>query len=150
MKTAEEILTSRERKLTTLPPEATLYQAIKTLVNNRVGSILVEENGELVGIWTERDFIRNSLDKKLNIHEAQLKDFMHQNLHFANHNETVFQLMDKFLGLRIRQILIKKDDKYIGILSSGDVIRENLKNKAEELKDLKQMFSWEYYENWNW
>ena len=119
------------------------------MIQSKVGSVLIEETGKLVGIWTERDFLRNSLKKDFNPKTELIKDHMHKNLFFARHDETIYQLMDKLLGMRIRQILIKKGDHYIGILPSGDVIQENLKEKADELKDLKQMFSWEYYENWN-
>lgn len=150
MKTAEELVKKQDRKLVTVSTEATLYQAIEQMINHQVGSILIENKGEIVGIWTERDFLRNSMKEELVLKNAFIKNYMHKNLIFAHHDDTIYQLMDKFLGLRIRQILIKKEDKIIGLLSSGDVIKENLVEKANELKDMKQILSWEYYENWKW
>ena len=150
MKTAEDLLKNNERKLLSVSIEATLYQAIEQMIHHKIGSILIEDNGEIVGIWTERDFIRYSLKDDLKLKKEFIKNFMHKDLIFANHDESIYQLMDKFLGLRIRQILIKKDDQIIGLLSSGDVIKENLNEKAKELKDMKQVLNWEYYENWNW
>lgn len=150
MKTAEELIQEQNRKLVTVSPETTIYEALEKMIQNKIGSILVESDGELVGIWTERDFLRNSLDSNFDPHSAVIKEYMHKDLLYANHDESIFQLMDKFLGLRVRQLLIKKGDRFIGLLSSGDVIRENLKERAAELKRLNQAFSWEYYENWNW
>ena len=150
MKTAEDLLKKKEGKLIAVFIEATLYQAIEQMIHHKIGSILIEKDGEIVGIWTERDFIRYSLKSDLKLKQEFIKNFMHQKLIFANHDDSIYQLMDKFLGLRIRQILIKKDDQVIGLLSSGDIIKESLNEKAKELKDMKQILNWEYYENWNW
>lgn len=150
MKTAEDILKRHPKKLITVPIGSTLHEAIEKMIHHKIGSILVEDKDEIVGIWTERDFIRKSLDETIKLDSALIKDYMHKKLIFAPHTDTIFQLMDKFLGLRIRQVLIKKDNQFIGILSSGDVIQENLLDKADELKNLKQVLNWEYYENWRW
>ena len=150
MKTAEELLIKGNRTLVTVPPESTLHVAIRKMVQNKIGSILVESEGKIIGIWTERDLLRCSLDTQFNPQKAIIKDNMQTDLHYASHKETIYQLMDKFLGLRIRHMLIKKKDRFIGMLSSGDIIQEALKEKANELQKLNQVFSWEYYENWNW
>jgi hypothetical protein len=59
-------------------------------------------------------------------------------------------LSDLFLGLYHRHLLIEKDGKYIGLLSSGDVIRAGLLERDRELKKLNKLVSWHYYENWGW
>ena len=59
-------------------------------------------------------------------------------------------LKDKFLGLKLRHLLIEKEGKYIGLLSIGDVIKASIQEKDQELKNLNAMVSWEYYENWRW
>jgi len=71
-------------------------------------------------------------------------------LKFCEHNTTIYQLQDKFLGMRLRHLLVQKEGKYIGMLSAGDVMKTILNAKEKELKDLNAMTSWEYYENWRW
>jgi hypothetical protein len=56
--------------------------------------------------------------------------------------------MDKFLGLRLRHLLIKKGEEYIGLLSIGDVIKASLQEKTREFEELHAVISWEYYEEW--
>jgi hypothetical protein len=75
---------------------------------------------------------------------------MSTDLIFAAHDTPVIKLQEKFLGLFIRHILIKKKKKYIGMLSIGDVIRASLWAKDAEIRDLNKIASWEYYENWSW
>ena len=73
---------------------------------------------------------------------------MTRNLISANVDDQAYKLYDKFLGRRIRHLLIEENGEYIGILSVGDVMRANLQQRAEEYKDLNEMVSLEYYENW--
>ena len=70
------------------------------------------------------------------------------NIVSANIEEHAYQLMDKFLGRRVRHLLIEEDGEYIGLLSVGDVMKANLQQKNEEFEKLNQMVSLEYYENW--
>ena len=68
----------------------------------------------------------------------------------APHDNSCYELLDKFLGMRLRHLLITKDDKYIGLVSIGDVIKSCLQAKDDELRKLNKFVSWEYYENWRW
>jgi len=56
--------------------------------------------------------------------------------------------MDKFLGLRLRHLLIDKDDEFIGLLSIGDVIKAALQDKTREFEILERIATWQYHEEW--
>jgi CBS domain-containing protein len=62
----------------------------------------------------------------------------------------LIKLEEMFVGLYIRHLLIRKDDKPVGLLSIGDVMRASLLNQDQKIKELNRMVSWEYYENWGW
>ncbi len=70
----------------------------------KIGAILVEDDGEMIGIWTERDYLRNSDDPDFNRHTTTVDDFMTSPLHFASHDATLTQLEEMFLGLFRRHI----------------------------------------------
>jgi signal-transduction protein with cAMP-binding, CBS, and nucleotidyltransferase domain len=55
-----------------------------------------------------------------------------------------------FLGLFIRHVLIEKEGEYIGLLSIGDILRANMLEQDQKIKELNAVASWEYYENWGW
>ncbi len=59
-------------------------------------------------------------------------------------------LEEMFLGLFIRHILVEKDNRYVGLLSIGDVIRASLLEKDGKIKELNSIASWQYYEDWCW
>jgi signal-transduction protein with cAMP-binding, CBS, and nucleotidyltransferase domain len=150
MLTAEDIVNEKGNDLITIGADATVHMALLTMVNSNVGAILVEKDGEIVGIWTERDLMHDTVKAGFDPAASRIGDYMISPLISAPHTDSVFNLMDKFLGLRISHLLIERDGDYIGMLSVGDVMKATLQAKTDELKALNAMVSWDYYEDWRW
>lgn len=148
IRTARDILQEKSGHLVTVSTEATVYQAVKIMSQNRIGAIVVVDEGRIVGIWTERDLMYRVLNEDFNPKTELISESMTTKLITAHMDDQAFQLYDKFLGRRIRHLLIEENGEYVGILSVGDVMRANLQQRAEEYKDLNEMVSLEYYENW--
>ena len=149
MKTAENILKDKRiPNMVTVSENTTIFEAVKLMVSNNIGAMLVTQNEQIKGIWTERDFLRNMLEPGFDPKTARIGDYMKTDLKSAAHDTPIIKLEEIFLGLYIRHILIKKKKKYIGMLSIGDVIRASLVSKDDEIKNLNKIASWEYYENW--
>jgi signal-transduction protein with cAMP-binding, CBS, and nucleotidyltransferase domain len=127
-----------------------VLDALKQMNARKVGAILVTRDGKPVGIWTERDLMRNILDAAFDPKTTRIEDVMTKDLISASHTDTVYNLMDKFLGLRVRHLLVEKDGETIGMISGGDVMKASIQEKDEELKQLNTMVGWDYYENWCW
>jgi predicted transcriptional regulator len=151
MKTAEDILNNKgPGPIISVAPDRLLSDAIAKMNDANIGAILVEEKGEIVGIWTERDLLRAANRPDFRPDSAAIGDHMQSKLHSANFDTSVEQLEEMFLGLYIRHILIKKEDRFIGLLSIGDVLRASLLGKDKQIKKLNSIASWQYYENWGW
>ena len=150
MKTAEAIIANKGSEIVSVSKEKTLFEAIQLMNEKKVGAILVEEGGDMVGIWTERDFLRGSSDPELQPQAAMIGDHMTSPLHFAEHDANLTQLEEMFLGLFVRHLPVRKDGEFIGMVSIGDVLRANLLEKDGKIKELNSLASWQYYENWGW
>jgi len=148
MYTAEDVITENGAEMITTPSDTKIKDAIKKMVDNKIGSILVTESDKITGIWTERDFLRNSLLDSFDINSDNVGKYMTKNITSAPHDASLYSLLDIFLGKRFRHLLIQKEGNYIGVLSMGDVIKANLNEKTKELKSLNAIVSWEYYEDW--
>tara|TARA_B110000444_G_scaffold258986_1_gene301399 strand:- start:1034 stop:1510 length:477 start_codon:yes stop_codon:yes gene_type:complete len=148
IRTARDILKDKGGHLVTANSDATIYQALTIMTQNKVGSIVVLEDEKIVGIWTERDLMFRVMEEGFKSRTALLKDNMSSIIISANIEEQAYQLMDKFLGRRIRHLFIEDGGEYVGLLSVGDVMKANLQLKNEEFEELNQMVSLEYYENW--
>ena len=150
MKTAADILADKTGSIVSVPPHTTIYEAMLQMTAKKIGALLVKKEGRIVGIWTERDYFRNSIEPGFDPQTAVIGDYMTTQLISVPPETPLEKLQDMFLGLFIRHLLIKKDDDYIGLLSMGDVMRALLLEKDKEIKTLNKMASWEYYENWGW
>ena len=116
----------------------------------KVGAILVTRDEIIIGIWTERDLMQDIIQEGLDLKITLIEEYMTTRLISAPHTDTVFNLMDKFLGLRVRHLLIEEDGNIIGLVSGGDVMKCVIHEKDSELKQLNSMVSWDYYEDWKW
>ena len=150
MVTAEEIVNEKGNAIITIDAGATVHMALLTMVNSNVGAVLVEKDGEIAGIWTERDLMRDTVKAGFDPARSKIGDYMIAPVIAAPHTDSIFNLMDKFLGLRISHLLVEKEGRYIGLLSVGDVMKATLQAKTNELNALNTMVSWDYYEDWRW
>jgi signal-transduction protein with cAMP-binding, CBS, and nucleotidyltransferase domain len=147
-RTARDILKEKGGHMVTINSDASVYQALTVMTQNKVGSIVIVEDEKIVGIWTERDLMFRVLEEGFDAKTARLRDNMSVNLISANVDDPAYKLYDKFLGRRIRHLLVEEGGDYIGILSVGDVMKATLQQATEDLEELNQMVSLEYYENW--
>ncbi|HSO17883.1 MAG TPA: CBS domain-containing protein [Desulfosarcina sp.] len=150
MKTAHDMIQEKPRDLLCVPVGTTVIEALEKMNARKVGAILVTREDKPVGIWTERDLMRNVLQEGFDARTARIEDYMTKDLIFAPYTDTVYNLMDKFLGLRVRHLLIEKEGETIGMVSGGDVMKASIQEKDHELKQLNTMVGWDYYENWRW
>ena len=150
MKTANDMIQEKGSDLVCVPEGTTLWDALSKMNARKVGAILVTRDGKPVGIWTERDLLRNVLDDAFDLKTSVIDAYMTQDLITAPYTDTVYNLMDKFLGLRVRHLLIDKEGEIIGMVSGGDVMKASIQEKDGELKQLNTMVGWDYYENWCW
>lgn len=150
MTTAQEMLSAKGDKVFSVSKDSTLFNAIKIMNDNHIGAILIKENERVIGIWTERDLLKNTMEENFDPRTAVIADYMVTDLKYAGHDETLYQLQDKFLGMRLRHMLIQKDGQFLGMLSAGDVMKSLLNKKQKELSDINAMVGWEYYDNWRW
>ncbi|MGA7279719.1 MAG: CBS domain-containing protein [Desulfocapsaceae bacterium] len=150
METAKKMVEDKGQEIVSVPVGTTLFATLEKMNQKKVGSVLVTKDEKIVGIWTERDLMQDVIQEGFDLKSALIEEHMTTHLISAPHFATVFNLMDKFLGLRIRHLLIEEDGNIIGLISGGDVMKCVIHEKDAELKQLNSMVSWDYYEDWKW
>ena len=148
MLTAGQILEGKGGKIISVGIECTVADALQKMIENKIGAILITEGEDIKGIWTERDLMKNVITDGFYSKTTKISEVMTTDLISSPSTDSLYQLMDKCLGKRLRHLLIEKEGKYIGILSAGDITRAHLMKKSAELEELNKMANWDYYENW--
>jgi CBS domain-containing protein len=150
MKTAEDIIKENKRDMIWIDKDSSVFDAVRRMTENRIGAILIKDGGRMVGLFSERDLLRNSAVPGFNPKGARVGDFMSAPLRSASHDTPILRLKEMFLGLYIRHLVIEKKGRQIGMVSIGDVLRASLLEQDKQFKELNAVASWEYYENWGW
>ena len=148
--TAEEVLEEKGSQIFSVSKNTTLLDALQIMNEKKIGAILVKDNDNIFGIWTERDLMIDSIKPGFDLKSAVVGDHMTTDLHTAPHDCKIYTLADMILGLRIRHIIIEREGKFMGVLSSGDIIRAGLQLRTEEMKELDTIVHLDYYDEWKW
>ncbi len=150
MKTAGDIVQDKQCEIVSISHDQTIQHACRDMLDKKIGAIVIKKNDDYVGIWSERDLLRNIANPEFDPHTARIEDYMNAPLHKVAHDTPLHKLTEMFLGLFVRHLLVEKDGETVGLISIGDVLRANLLEKEKQFKELNAFVSWDYYENWKW
>ena len=108
----------------TMPPTATVKEAVATMADRDIGSVLVvDEDGRLVGIVSERDVIRRVLAQGRSLEDTRLADIMTPNPVSVDPEATVEEALRAMARLRVRHLPVvdKETGRLVGIVSIRDI-----------------------------
>ncbi len=133
-----DILHTKGTAVITTTPDATLHDALQTLVDSRVGALVViNPEGKVVGIITERDLLRMCAAHSAEIDSIYVADWMTTNLIIGVPKDEVGYIMGIMTNNRIRHLPIMDDGRLEGIISIGDVVKAQLEETEFENRYLK-------------
>jgi len=118
------ILESKDGGVFSVPPTITVYQAIELMCDKNIGGLLIVENdGSLAGIFTERDYARKLILKGKSSKDTLIQDLMTTKLITVTPENTVEDCMRLMTDRHIRHLPVLDNGVLIGIVSIGDVVR---------------------------
>lgn len=123
MKTVKQLLEQKGHDVFCISPDAWVYDAIKMMAEKGVGALVVTEDGNLVGIISERDYARKVILKGKSSRETPIKDIMITKVVVTDNTKTVEECMALMSEKRIRHLPVMEDGKLNGIISIGDLVK---------------------------
>jgi CBS domain-containing protein len=115
---------------------ATVFEAITKMVDANVGSLLVTEDGEIVGIMTERDYLRRVTLQGRTDKETAVREIMSSPLVVATPETSIDECMAMMTDRRIRHLPVVDGGEVVGVISIGDLVKFTSKQQAFEIKYL--------------
>lgn len=107
----------------TIASERTVLEAAQTMAEKRIGSLLVMEAGEMVGIVTETDVVRKGLASQLPANSTSVGTVMNYPLMQIDINRTVRDASRLMAEERVRHLAVTEDNKIVGLLSVRDLVK---------------------------
>lgn len=138
MKTLQQVLDSKKHKeVISLAPHRPVFDALVVLAEYKIGALVVLEGEKLVGIFSERDYAREVILKGKSSKTTQISDVMTAKVLTGKPNDTVEQAMSIMSEKHIRHLPIVDNDKVVGMLSMGDLVKETITYQQNLIKQLE-------------
>jgi len=137
MPTVRQLLEQKtERKLVYVGPDSTVFQALQIMAENDIGAILVMEMGDIVGIFSERDYARRVVLQGRTSAGTHVRDIMTSKVVYVGPEHTLDQCMALMTEKRIRHLPVLENDEVLGVLSIGDLVRATIQEQQFTIEQL--------------
>ena len=137
MDTIRHILQIKGNDVWSTTPRTTVYDALRMMADKNVGALLVMEGEKVVGIFSERDYARKVILQGRSSKETLVSEIMTSKLITIHPDQTVEEAMEMMTNKRVRHLPVMEDDRLMGMISIGDVLREVIYVQLAKIRDME-------------
>ncbi len=123
MKTIRQLLEGKGHEIVSATPDTTVYEALEIMAEHNIGALLVLDVGDLVGIFSERDYARKVVLKGKSSRGTSLGETMSRKVACVRSDQTIEECMALMTDKHIRHLPVLEDEKLVGVISIGDVVK---------------------------
>jgi len=148
LKTGYVVADAMTREPVVISGEKTLRDAAKVMTKEHVGSLIVKDGKEILGIVTEQDMVRKGIGSLGNAAQKKVKDVMEQNLVTTSPDEDIFEALRIMRDYNIRHLPVMNKKEFVGLVTMKDILKiepdlyeilaEKIKLREAERKPVKQ------------
>lgn len=138
------LLNQKGRDVHTAAPGESVQVALDRMIENRVGSLLVLQEGRVIGIVTERDVLRRGLGDVRKLRDQSVAEIMTREIVIATPEDSLQYLMGLMVRNRIRHVPVFEDGQLAGVVSIGDIIFALLEESEAANRYLHEYISGTY------
>lgn len=137
MKTVRQLLQGKSGGLCTIGPDANVIDALRLMADRNVGALLVVKSDKLVGIVSERDYARKVVLQGKSSHATPVREIMTERAVCVRPDNTVEECMALMTDKHVRHLPVIEDEKLIGVLSIGDLVKETISEQQFVIQQLE-------------
>jgi len=139
--TVAEILEEKGRGVITIDGEATVFEAVKAMVDANVGAVLVTHGDRIDGIFSERDYLRRIAVEGRTSRETRVSEVMSSPVVVVTPSTSVEETMAIMSDRRIRHIPVVEDGEVVGMVAIGDVVQFQSRQQSFQIQYLTEYIS---------
>ncbi|OPY78446.1 MAG: inosine 5'-monophosphate dehydrogenase [Syntrophorhabdus sp. PtaU1.Bin153] len=147
MKTVKDLLKNKTKEVYSIQPKAAVFDALKLMAENTVGSLMVrDDTGNVVGIISERDYARKVILQGRTSRETRVEEIMTPaaEMFTVRPDTSVDDCMVLITGKRIRHLPVFDGDTFVGLVSIGDVVKSMLLERDVLIEQLSDYIAGKY------
>jgi CBS domain-containing protein len=138
MTTVAHLLSAKGGDTWSIAPDASVYKAIELMAEKQIGALLVVDAGHVVGIVSERDYARKVILQGRLPETTLVREIMTDKVLFVRPEQTIEDCMALMTSRRIRHLPVMQDDRLLGMISIGDVVKGLLSESEVRIEQLEQ------------
>ena len=136
--TVRAILDSKGHNIQSVEPQAKLASAIKILGERKIGAVLVMSAGHIEGILSERDIVRVLGERGAGVLDEPVSAVMTRKVVSCKQSDTVAVIMEIMTLGKFRHLPVLDDDRVVGLISIGDVVKWRVGEYEREQEALRE------------
>ncbi|WP_266169964.1 CBS domain-containing protein [Dyella subtropica] len=141
MHQVKHLLQGKGSQIFSIAPEAQVLDAIKRMAERRVGALLVMRGEQLVGIVSERDYARKVILQGRSSAQTAVSEIMSSPALTVSPDTDVLDCMRLCTDSRIRHLPVVSDNRVVGVISIGDLVKAVIDAQAEQIEQLRRYIS---------
>jgi len=123
MKTIRQLLKIKGRKVWTVSPATSVFDALQVMAEKDVGALLVVKGKTLVGVFSERDYARKVILHGKSSREILVSEIMSSPPIFIEPDETIEQGLALMSAKHVRHLPVMENNRLVGIVTIGDLVK---------------------------
>lgn len=125
-------------------PESTVYEAIELMSEKGIGALLVIQDDKLCGIISERDYRDKVILKGRTSKTTMVQEIMSPDVYWVSPDETIQECMAVMTDRKFRHLPVLEEEKVVGVISIGDLVKEIISTQKVEIDHLKNYIEGSY------
>ncbi len=133
----KDVLRAKGRHIWAVSPDDTVFSALQLMADENIGSVLVMDGETLMGILSERDYARKVILQGRASRSLPVSEIMTRNVMVVHPDESIDRCMTLMTQKHIRHLPVVENDKVVGLISIGDVVKTVIEDQAFLLSQLE-------------
>lgn len=137
MKTVKQLLSTKSAQIFSVPANTSVLSALQVMMEKNISALLILEENQLLGIFTERDYARKIILQGKSSAETRLNEVMTPNPITVSTEDKLDLCMEIMTDKHIRHLPVVKDGRLAGMVSIGDVVKFIIEDQKQTISQLE-------------
>ncbi len=137
MTTVNDVLRKKGDRVWYVTSSTTIQDALRLMAQKNIGAVPVIDGGHIVGIFSERDWVRKAVEADNQMLNDPVRQVMTAPVYYVTPDQTMEDCMSLMTNRHFRHIPVMEQDELVGLISIGDVVKQILVEKDEEISSLE-------------
>ena len=137
MTTVKHVLDQKGHHVHFIHPDASVFDALKMMAENNIGSLVVLEDGKLIGVITERLYAREIVLKGRTSPGTRVRDIMSTKVIYTRPDQSVEECMAVMTAKAVRHLPVLEGGRLVGIVSIGDMVKSVISDQKFIIEQLE-------------